>query len=108
MTSRWNGTWTLLALAGLAVALAGCGKQGDLERPAPLFGHVKTPSAQVLARDQAAARARADGLDAAGPQVLAPQSVDEVRNQRVAKKAPPPDAAASAPQGQPSPPQGRQ
>ena len=107
MTSRLNRSWTLLALAALtAAALAGCGKQGELERPAPLFGHVKTPSAQVLARDQAAARARADGLAAAGPQVLAPLSVDEVRNQRVPTKTPPSDAAA--PQGQPSPPQGRQ
>jgi hypothetical protein len=41
----------IAALAGAAVlsaALAGCGKQGDLERPGPLFGHAvgTTPPAQ--------------------------------------------------------------
>ena len=85
MSPRWKRSWTVLALAALAGAsLAGCGKQGELERPSPLFGHVRPSSAQVLARDQAAARARADGLAAAGPQALAPQSVDEVRDQGLA------------------------
>jgi predicted small lipoprotein YifL len=29
---------SLVALAALGLALSGCGKQGSLERPAPLFG----------------------------------------------------------------------
>lgn len=72
---------TIAALAALAAAaaLAGCGKQSLLERPAPLFG--KTPPQEgrwATAREASAARARTDGAVAAGPQ--APQSVDEVRN----------------------------
>lgn len=30
---------TLAGLAAAAVAVAGCGKTGELERPGPLFGH---------------------------------------------------------------------
>jgi hypothetical protein len=30
---------TLASLAVAAVAVAGCGKTGELQRPAPLFGH---------------------------------------------------------------------
>ncbi len=92
--------WTALTLTALAAAaLAGCGKQGDLERPAPLFHHTLTPSAQTLTREQAADRARADGADSADPQ--APQSVDEVRNQRV---APRPTPGLSAPAASSTPP----
>ena len=98
MIPRWKKSWTALVLAALAGAsLAGCGKQGDLERPAPLFGHVKAPSAETLARDEAAARARTDGLAAAGPQALAPQSVDEVRDQGLsAHKTKPSDPGPSS------------
>ena len=91
----------IAALAALAAAAtAGCGKQAELARPAPLFGHAFEPSAQAMARRDAAARARADGLAAAGPQALAPQSVDEVRDQRVtasvASDAPPPASSSSS------------
>jgi hypothetical protein len=69
----------VLALFIAAGALGACGKQGELERPAPLVGKAQTgPSAAKLKRDQAAARARNDGAVNADPQ--APQSVDEVRN----------------------------
>ena len=72
---------TILVLAALAAAsaLGGCGKQGLLERPAPMFGRSPTePGAFATARGDAAARAKADGALTAGP--VAPQSVDEVRN----------------------------
>ena len=96
---------TLAALAALAAALStamsGCGKQAELARPAPLFGHAFAPSGQAMARRDAAARARADGAAAAGPQALAPQSVDEVRDQRltarVASDAAPPASSTAAP-----------
>ena len=53
MTSR---SLAALALAGLAAAalLAGCGRQGELERPAPLFGKASQPSPDALRRQQAA------------------------------------------------------
>ena len=92
----------LAVLAALAAAAtAGCGKQAELARPAPLFGHAFEPSGQAMARRDAAARARADGAAAAGPQALAPQSVDEVRDQRVtasrsaADQAPPASSTAA-------------
>ncbi len=72
---------TLIALAAAAV-LAGCGRQGELERPRPLFGKPSTPAADAKSRDQAMARARADGAKHADPR--APQSIDEVREQGVA------------------------
>ena len=77
MTSR---SLAALALAGLAAAalLAGCGRQGELERPAPLFGKASQPSPDALRRQQAAQRAYAEGQARADPQ--APQSVDEVRS----------------------------
>jgi hypothetical protein len=38
----------LAGLAALAAAVAGCGKTGELERPAPLFGQRAQPGAGVL------------------------------------------------------------
>ncbi len=66
-----------LALLVLAAALAGCGKQGDLQRPHPLSGRPATATtAQADARD-AAHRALADGAAKSGPR--APASIDELR-----------------------------
>ena len=96
-----------LAMTGLAAlaaaALAGCGKQADLDRPAPLFGHVRAPSAEALGRDQAAARARADGAASAGPQAKAPQSIDEVRNRGIPTHRSPVSAPPSASSVTPDP-----
>ncbi|MBV9997173.1 MAG: hypothetical protein JO127_18365 [Caulobacteraceae bacterium] len=49
-------TRALLLLAGLALALAGCGKQGDLERPAPLC--CARAKAEYQAQQKAAAEAQ--------------------------------------------------
>lgn len=67
------------ALAALtALALAGCGKQGELESPRAVAGQpAPPPTGWIAAREAAAARARADAAPTAGPQ--APQSVEEVR-----------------------------
>ena len=81
---------TAVALMVLAGVLAGCGRQAQLDRPGPLLGKPRTPTAQLVTRDQAAARARQDGAVNADPH--APRSVDEVRNQRLPT---PPDSSAS-------------
>jgi hypothetical protein len=39
-----------LALAGAAAALSGCGKMGELERPAPMFGRAPAGNAQAQAQ----------------------------------------------------------
>ena len=67
-----------LALLFAAAALAGCGKQGDLERPHPTFGQPPAPAAQASARDEAARRAFSDASVKANPR--APESIDELRN----------------------------
>ena len=73
----------VLALLVLtALALAGCGRQGELERPGPLFGRAPAAAPDVVARDEAMARARKDGAARADPR--APLSNDEVREQGVA------------------------
>ncbi len=73
----------VLALLVLsALALAGCGRQGELERPGPLFGRAPAAAPDAVARDEAMARARKDGAARADPR--APLSNDEVREQGVA------------------------
>ena len=79
------GSFALAALA--ALTLAGCGKQGQLDRPAPLVGHGTEPNAQTRTRQAAAARARQEA--ARGTDRQSPQSVDEVRNEG-AQLPPPP------------------
>ena len=66
------------ALAALAaLALAGCGKQGELESPRALAGRpAPAPTGWAADRQAAAARARADAAATVGPE--APQSVEEV------------------------------
>ena len=85
----------VLALLVLGGALAGCGRQAELDRPGPLFGKPHKPSAQQLTREQAAAQARQDGAATADPH--APVSVDEVRNQPLPTQRENP--VAGAPQG---------
>ena len=87
-----------LALLLLGGTLAGCGRQAEFERPRPLIGKPRQPSAAQLNRDAAAARARADGAVKADPQ--APQSVDEVRDRVPTQRENP---VAGAPVG-PNPP----
>ena len=74
-------------------ALGGCGRQAELDRPA-LSGPPNPPSAERVARDQGADRARREGAANADPR--APISIDEVRNQPVLP--PPASAAPPAPQ----------
>jgi len=103
-----NAKLPALALVALgALALAGCGKQGELERPAPLIGHGVQPNAETRDRQEAAARAREDAGPTGGKQ--APQSADEVRN--ADNQLPPPPVMGtpvpSAPAGpNPQPPSG--
>ncbi len=78
MTVRQLKPGLLLSASALAaLALVGCGRQGALERPRPLFGRESTPSPQAVTRTQAAARARNEARAMGDPR--APQSVDEVR-----------------------------
>lgn len=41
-------TWKVLSLASLAMALSACGVQGNLERPAPLFGEASPDDPEPL------------------------------------------------------------
>jgi hypothetical protein len=43
---------TLASAAALAAGLAGCGKMGDLQRPAPMFGRAPAGNAQAQAGAQ--------------------------------------------------------
>ncbi len=87
-----------IAALGAAASLAACGRQGELERPSPLFGNPSTPSADAVTRDQATERARADAALRADPQ--APQSIVEVRDQGVATLKP--QAQSNAPASAPA------
>jgi hypothetical protein len=78
-----------LALAALtALALAGCGKEGELQRPSPLIGHGTQADAQTRARQAAEADARQNAGKISDPQ--APESADEVRNAGSVLPPPPP------------------
>ena len=59
-----------LAAASLVIALAGCGKQGDLDRPGPIW------SAQTKAEAAAQKRAQADAASnaTAAGQPIGPQN----------------------------------
>jgi hypothetical protein len=48
----------LAGAAALAAALAGCGKVGELQRPAPLFGRAPVGAAQAQASENAASPVR--------------------------------------------------
>jgi predicted small lipoprotein YifL len=52
------------ALIISSLALAACGKQGELDRPAPLFG--TKAQAQYEAEKRAAARAKTEATDSTG------------------------------------------
>ena len=69
---------TLLALAGATLALAGCGRTGELERPAPMFG---SPAPAAASSSMTAEqRARMDA-ERSGDVDETPQSVQELRRQ---------------------------
>jgi predicted small lipoprotein YifL len=94
-----------LALAAVAaVALAGCGKQGALERPRPLMGIASQPTADTQKSRDAAVRARADtaSLNKMDPQ--SPQSETEVRGLGLTRNQPPLPPASS---DQAQPPSGQ-
>ena len=84
------GALTLAALA--ALTLAGCGKEGELDRPAPLVGHGTEANAQTRARQAAEADARQNAGKISDPQ--APESADEVRN--AGSQLPPPPLNGSS------------
>ena len=89
MIARSSAPLGVLVLAALgALTLAGCGKQGELQRPAPLIGHGTSANAATAARQAAAADARQNAGKNPDPQ--APQSADEVRNDGAALPPPPP------------------
>ena len=57
MTARPPVTAALAALVLAGVGLSGCGKTGELERPAPLFGEKAKADYDAQKRAQAARRA---------------------------------------------------
>jgi hypothetical protein len=100
----------VLALAALAagalsaVLLAGCGKQGALERPRPLIGIATQPTAQTRTARDASARARADTSSVNGRDPQAPQSETELRGLGLSRNLlqPSPEGDQPQPQGGPS------
>ena len=95
MSRRPLTALTLLALAGLA--LSGCGKQGSLVRPAPLFGErakAQYEAEQTLAAQRSAeaaaqrqAQERADSADQIDPPVdNAPLTNRDVRDPAQSRK----------------------
>ena len=108
MTAKTSafGVHALEALA--ALALAGCGRQGELDRPHPLFGGQVQPNAETRARQAAEADARQNAAKIPDPQ--APQSADEVRNDGAVLPPPPPlkgsDIAGARPPPNPQQPPG--
>jgi hypothetical protein len=84
----------ILALMAAAALLSACGRRATLDKPAPLIGETYKPTAEQLTRDESAARARKEG--AVHADRVAPQSVDEVRTQRL-------PANSDEPASQPSP-----
>lgn len=66
---------TLLALAALAVTAAACGKQGNLERPAPLWDPVKK-AAWEAERRAASAQANQPARAGGAQEIRDPASSD--------------------------------
>jgi hypothetical protein len=56
---------TLASLTVAAVALAGCGKTGELQRPAPLFGHGSASEQNHQAQEPSRPVSTVDPRDAA-------------------------------------------
>ena len=87
--------WLLAGAA--ALALAGCGKQGDLERPAPLWGakraqyEAEQRAAAAKAREAGNATAGQPGPDQPAPPLLPPRSAPMPGSKS--------DPSASAPPG---------
>jgi predicted small lipoprotein YifL len=85
-----------LGLLGAAVALAGCGRQGDLERPAPLFGAKAKQDYQEYQRKLEAGESTAEpnpntaDLDRAGDDtnVVAPPAYDPLTTPLPPRTAP--------------------
>ena len=98
---------TLLALAGAGLLLAGCGRTGELERPAPMFGTPPAASASTQSSMTAAQRARMDA-ERSNEDEETPQSVQELRRMQGGDINPPrsepipganPDPNAAQPPG---------
>ena len=80
----------LIALTLLmgGACLAGCGRTGDLERPAPMFGGQPQASDDSRPGMTAEARARSDAARS-NPEAETPQSVQELRRMQGTAPAPP-------------------
>ena len=99
-----------LATASLAVAVAGCGKQGDLERPGPMWSaqDKAEASAQKRAQADAASNATAAGKTI-GPQnpavvpytTTAPASVAPIPGERTYPSGTPQEGAMPNPSSAP-------
>jgi len=80
--SRIRGALTLLAVAALALTGAACGKQADLERPAPLWNAQKKAAYEAEKRKASATAnqpARANGTQ---------ENIDPASSNRTTRAAP--------------------
>jgi|GEM_PF-477565 len=109
-----NSRLLILGLTTVAVALSACGRQGDLERPAPLFGERAKAQYEANKAAKAAgeeldkdgnAKPNASGQDNAGDDtdVVAPP-VDDATTTPLPQRSAPitgtsPDPFGSGPQG---------
>jgi hypothetical protein len=64
----------LLLAGAAALALAGCGKVGTLERPAPMWGAEAKAKWEAEQKAAAEAKARADHPPQTGPEPLPPMT----------------------------------
>ena len=82
----------LAGAAALALALAGCGKTGELQRPSPLFGHARpnTHPAKTTASEDASQPVKT--IDPRDELNTPPPRVDQIQGQA-------PDPTAPGPQG---------
>lgn len=83
-------TVRLLLIGAAALALAACGKQGDLERPAPLFGEARQRyldevAAAQKARDEKAAAGEEEQTSGGEPtRRRVPDRAETLRDPRAA------------------------
>jgi hypothetical protein len=78
----------LIGLLGLALGLSACGKQGNLDQPAPLFGAKEKAEFEARKQAEAEAAEKAKAAKVVTPNPVTPQEI----------QAAPPSAPVPAPQ----------
>jgi hypothetical protein len=91
----------VIFISGGAFALAGCGKVGTLDQPAPLYG--EKAKAQYQAKKEAEAAAKAKAKDDNGPDSVTPDRVYDPNADPGPQRAMPTPGAPTLPNAPPPP-----